>query len=305
MSSRVARTKPMRLLIESLEERCTPAGNVAAVLSGSTLAITGDAQDNQIQIQIIIDPDGLSVVIDGLSGTQVNGASSDWFPAFSVNSIVIQMNQGNDEVSLGGLFGLAVQGNLSVDLGAGKDELTFIKTIVNGSTTIRARAGNDTINFRGGNTFTGPALVDLAQGNDNLRSFDEGPGPNSFNKSLRILGGAGDDTVSIAGNTTVGGTFEFQGQAGDDTLSALISTFKKLVVDTGVGNDSVLLGEGPGLGITVQTSATVLLGVGGDFLGVRDSTFGSTFFDGGPGTDTFSDLGGNYFGVPSVIVSFP
>jgi len=305
MSSRVARTKPMRLLIESLEERCTPAGNVAAVLSGSTLAITGDAQDNQIQIQIIIDPDGLSVVIDGLSGTQVNGASSDWFPAFSVNSIVIQMNQGNDEVSLGGPFGLAVQGNLSVDLGAGKDELTFINTIVNGSTTIRARAGNDTINFRGGNTFTGPALVDLAQGNDNLRSFDEGPGPNSFNKSLRILGGAGDDTVSIAGNTTVGGTFEFQGQAGDDTLSALISTFKKLVVDTGVGNDSVLLGEGPGLGITVQTSATVLLGVGGDFLGVRDSTFGSTFFDGGPGTDTFSDLGGNYFGVPSVIVSFP
>ena len=299
MSSRVARTKPMRLLIESLEERCTPAGNVAAVLSGSTLAITGDAQDNQIQIQIIIDPDGLSVVIDGLSGTQVNGASSDWFPAFSVNSIVIQMNQGNDEVSLGGLFGLAVQGNLSVDLGAGKDELTFINTIVNGSTTIRARAGNDTINFRGGNTFTGPALVDLAQGNDNLRSFDEGPGPNSFNKSLRILGGAGDDTVSIAGNTTVGGTFEFQGQAGDDTLSALISTFKKLVVDTGVGNDFV-----QGHGITVQTSATVLLGVGDDLLDVMDSTFGSTFFDGGPGTDTFWDLF-NIFGVPSVIVSFP
>jgi len=295
----------MRLLIESLEERCTPAGNVAAVLSGSTLAITGDAQDNQIQIQIIDDfigPDGLPVVlINGLPGTQVNRASPVWFPASSVNSIVIQMNQGNDEVYLlGGLSGLAVQGNLSVDLGAGKDELTFINTIVNGSTTIRARAGNDTINFRGGNTFTGPALVDLAQGNDNLRSFDEGPGPNSFNKSLRILGGAGDDTVSIAGNTTVGGTFEFQGQAGDDTLSALISTFKKLVVDTGVGNDFV-----EGLGITVQTSATVLLGVGDDLLDVMDSTFGSTFFDGGPGTDTFLNLGGNNFGVPSVIVSFP
>jgi Ca2+-binding RTX toxin-like protein len=300
MASRVARTKQTRLLIESLEARCTPAGNVAAVLSGTTLVITGDAQDNQIQI---INPPSYFpiVLINGLSGTQVNGASSAWFPASAVNSIVIQMGQGNDEVYLGGgPPGLGVPGSLNVDLGAGDDELLFINTTVNGSTTIRGRAGNDDILFNGFNTLKGSVLADLAQGNDRFEASDD-----SFNKSLTILGGAGNDGVIIDEGTTVGGTFNFQGQAGDDSLFALTSTFKKLVVDTGAGNDSVQLGGSPGDGINVLTSATVLLGGGNDALLVGHSTFGSTFFDGGPGMDTFSNFGGNTFGSPSSIVNFP
>jgi Ca2+-binding RTX toxin-like protein len=269
-------------------------------LSGTTLVITGDAQDNEIQIDN--DLEGLAVVVRGSGGTQVNGASSAWFPAFAVNSIVIQMGQGNDEVYLGGgPPGLGVPGSLNVDLGAGDDELLFINTTVNGSTTIRGRAGNDDILFNGFNTLNGSVLADLAQGNDFFEASDD-----SFNKSLTILGGAGNDGVIIDEGTTVGGTFNFQGQAGNDTLFALESTFKKLVVDTGAGDDFVQLG-GPflGDGITVQTSATVLLGVGDDSLRVGDSTFGSTFFDGGPGTDTFSNLSGNTFGSPSSIVNFP
>jgi hypothetical protein len=96
MSSYARRVRSARLVVETLESRCTPAGHVAAVLSGSTLVITGDAKDNGIEVEDF--PGG--VLVSGLSGTLINGAASQTFSG--VSSLVIQMNQGNDEVYLGG-----------------------------------------------------------------------------------------------------------------------------------------------------------------------------------------------------------
>jgi hypothetical protein len=293
MSSYARRLRSARLVVETLESRCTPNGHVAAVLSGSTLVITGDAKDNDIQVEDF--PGG--VLVSGLPGTLINGLPSVTFSG--VSSLRIQMNQGNDVVYLGGNVGLTLSGSLSVDLGAGDDQLTFINTSVGGSTSIKAGAGDDVVAVNGGNTFNGSVLVDLAQGGDNFATADTGPGPNTFNKALRILGGAGNDVIFIQDFTWVGGTLEFQGQAGDDLIIVANSTAKKLVIDTAAGNDYVQLASA-----TVHTSATVRLGTGNDELNVSDSTFGSTYFDGGPGTDTFSDAGGNTFGSPSTIINF-
>jgi hypothetical protein len=310
MSSYARRLRSARLVVETLESRCTPAGHVAAVLSGSTLVITGDATDNAIQVE---DSTG-GVLVSGLSGTLINGINSQTFSG--VSSLRIQMNQGNDVVYLGGIGwhcieegdvnlcvgiggSLTLSGSLSVDLGAGNDQLTFINTSVGGSTSIKAGAGDDVVAVNGGNTFNGPVLVDLAQGGDNFGTANPG---NTFNKALRIMGGAGNDVIFIQNSTQVGGTLEFQGQAGGDRIIVAYSTAKKLVIDTAAGNDYVQLDNA-----TVHTSATVLLGTGDDELVVSEPTFGSTFFDGGPGGDTFMlrILAGNTLGSPSTIINLP
>ncbi len=292
MSSYARRIRSARLVVETLESRCTPAGNVAAVLSGTTLVITGDAHANEIQVEN--GPSG-SVLVSGLSGTLINGAAGQTFSG--VNSLRIQMNQGSDAVYLGGIpFGLSIAGSLTVDLGAGDDQLTIYNTSVGGSTRILAGAGDDVVAINGDNTFNGSVLVDLAQGGDNFATANPG---NTFNKSLRILGRAGNDVIFIQDSTLVLGTLEIQGQAGDDGIILANSTAKKLVIDTSVGDDQVQLAN-----ITVLTSATVLLGAGDDTLDVSNSTFGSTFFDGGVGTDVFFSFS-NFFGSPSTIINFP
>jgi hypothetical protein len=192
-----------------------------------------------------------------------------------------------------------------VDLGAGVDQLTFINTTVYGSTSIKAGAGDDVVAVNGNNTFYGSVLVDLAQGIDNFNIADLGTGPNTFNKALRILGGAGSDAIFIQDSTSVGGTLEVQGQAGGDSIIVVNSTANKLVIDTAEGDDYVELAS-----VTVLTSATVLLGTGNDELDVDPfsvpplSQFGSIYFDGGPGTDTL--IPGPYTVLgSSTIINFP
>ena len=296
MSICTRRVRSARLVVESLESRCTPAGQVAAVLSGTTLVITGDALDNAIQVE---DGSG-GVLVSGLWGTLINGSPSVTFS--DVGSLRIQMNQGNDVVYLGGLtYGLTIAGSLTVDLGAGDDQLTIYDTDVGGSTIIRARAGDDVVAVNGGNTFNGSVIVHLEQGQDNFATSDT----NTFNRALRILGGAGSDAIFLQDNFTVNGTLEIQGGAGDENI--LVGNLpgnwvRKLVVNTAAGNDFVQMSD-----LQVQTSATVLLGVGDDELQVINSTFGSAYFDGGPHltNDTFNDGGGNSFGSPSTIINFP
>jgi hypothetical protein len=55
----------------------------------------------------------------------------------------------------------------------------------------------------------------------------------------------------------------------------------------------------------VQASTTVRTGSDNDFVEVRDSTFhGVTTFDGGDGTDTFVDQGGNDFAFLPILIDF-
>ncbi|GBD35590.1 hypothetical protein HRbin36_00703 [bacterium HR36] len=309
---RGGKLRQQSLGVEPLEPRCTPAGDVSVVLSGNTLVLNGDAQDNDVLVQYVeVGQMVFYQVVPGQNGTTLNGDSSPLlFDAESVDNLDIRLNQGNDslEISRLGTASFFLSGNLLVDLGSGDDALTLGDLDIGGSTTILGRQGNDSLLLDGTSNFAGPVLLDLAQGNDNL-----GPVvPSSytgatFNKSLTILTGAGNDFITLGRSgfaTTVSGTLSIQTGAGDDEVFLVADTIKKLVIDTAQGNDRVIIYSS-----TIQSSATVLLGAGEDFLDPFMNTFnGPVLYDGGPGTDVFLHPPNSNTYPPSqppVVNSFP
>ncbi len=73
-----------------------------------------------------------------------------------------------------------------------------------------------------------------------------------------------------------------------------------LAVATGDGTAEVSFGK-----LSVQGRSTVRTGSGNDLVKVKDSTFlGLATFDGGGGTDTFQDLGGNSFASALMLIDF-
>ena len=87
-----------RPLIEALEDRTVPAGNVTASVIGGNLVIGGDAESNQITVKG--DTRG---TIDSESigpGTTINNQSGvATFVGFN-GSVVVRMGDGNDAASL-------------------------------------------------------------------------------------------------------------------------------------------------------------------------------------------------------------
>jgi hypothetical protein len=288
MSKRPSLSRSARLLLETLESRSTPAGNVAATFSAGTLTLTGDALGNDITITTVMDPDVplLHTIVTGNNETLVNGLP--WQAFSGVSHIVIRLNQGNDKLYFGvqgatGGNSFTIPGNLTIDLGPGDDDLTFSDSTVGGNTVIRGRQGSDSVVFGDSSSvfFGGNVTVLLEQGNDSFgMSF---VGGHTFGKNLVIDGGQDGDFLSVDGATVLG-TLTMRGGAGGDSLLVDSSTVKKLLIDAGAGDDFVGI-----LDTTVQTYANIQLGAGDDGISVFNTPIGihsSSVFDGGPGTDT-------------------
>jgi len=308
MSKRPSLSRSARLLLETLESRSTPAGNVAATFSAvtGTLTLTGDALDNDITITT----SSLQTIVAGNNGTLVNGSPSQAFTG--VSHIVIRLNQGNDKLYFGvqgastGGNSFTIPGNLTIDLGAGDDDLTFSDSTVGGNTVIRGRQGTDSVVFGDSSSvaFSGNVTVLLEQGNDFFgTSF---VGGHIFGNNLVIDGGQDGDFLLVDGADVAAGTLTMRGGAGDDGLYVQGSTVKKLLMDAGAGDDFVGIQE-----TTVQTYANIQLGAGDDGIAVDPTStsianVSSSVFDGGPGTDTdfsFIPLGIQFPGA--TIINFP
>lgn len=235
--------------LSALEDRSVPSGNVTANLVGTTLHVSGDADDNSIRLQ----GQGLGVVeIKGIN-TTVNGSNkSETFT--NITKLIVETAEGDDTIRS---QGLAI-GEIDIAAGAGDDTVRLAGTTgglfsdgriglslsVNGEDSgfdANETNGNDTIsvvvtNVRGeilsiyllgdGNNFSA-----AANGHDTFAITDttfvaESPNGETFihigTAGGYSLSGPGDDfqinnvnvTANVAGN--IGMYFYIQGSSGDD-----------------------------------------------------------------------------------------
>jgi hypothetical protein len=193
------RTLRKSLQVERLEDRQVLAGNVAVVVQGETLVITGDAADNAITLTYNSLTQRFAVRgrEAGGSPTLVNGqdtAPPANAPEFAgVRQINISMQGGHDSVEIGSpqAVDTVLSRWLSIDMGEGNDEV------------IAGRAGNapggaapTAVSLRTG----GSLIVNLGPGNDVLQVANADIGQN-----LTVVAGDGDDDVTFATEFTPGG----------------------------------------------------------------------------------------------------
>lgn len=313
-SNRKASKKYRLPRIESLDERITPAIN--AIFALGTLTVTGDNQDNNIEISRTAAGD---LVING--GTvNIRGKST----VVNTRSIVLSGLGGNDTLKLDEANGLLPRA--SIYGGTGND------TLIGGSSNdfLFGQAGNDNLQGKSGaDQLFGGANDDLLSGGDgDDQVYGEGgndrlnwtPGDDTdFNE-----GGSGVDTVEVNGGNdseaytaTADGTrvrldridptpffisigtselLVLNANGGDDNFAATgnLASLISITVDGGTGNDTLRGSNGKDLLIGGEGNDFVDGQQGEDtvFLGPNDDVFqwdpgdGSDLVEGQEGNDT-------------------
>jgi hypothetical protein len=218
--------RSFRPLLENLEDRLTPAGNVTSSLVAGNLTLTGDALANSITISeptlngpLVVTPNG-TTTLDGHSAAE----------SFTVTgNLTIQLGAGNDSISFDlGPNPITVPGTLSVNYGSSSgDKLTHT---INGGGNAFTVGQNLAITYGAGAVTT--ALDNLQVGSNSVPhsgnvTITHGPGNSNttFDSGLaglfaNILGNLSvTNTSGVADNflndTNVGGNVSFNnGRAG-------------------------------------------------------------------------------------------
>ena len=82
--------------IEPLERRALLAGNVLAAVTAGNLVITGDASDNNIEVQQLA---GGTWQVSGLS-TNINGGAAVFTTPGPVANVTVDLGAGNDTANI-------------------------------------------------------------------------------------------------------------------------------------------------------------------------------------------------------------
>lgn len=248
------RKSTTRLVLEELEPRWTPAGNVTAQMvdpfgtgTATFLSIVGDNEGNEIRV--VEDAPG-HVRIEGLGTTTINGkAADDLFSAgISIEFAEIDLGNGDDSLIHDFTGGQHPHGTI-IDAGAGDDSVTvFVKGWV-GSLGIVTAVGNDsvTIDLAPASVLFPGLHVNTGVGDDSVlfRANSDGGLPELWGAFFGIETEQGNDVVRFEGLfARLGGVplFVYLG-AGDDTLIGdSDSSHSSFVVEAlgGSGHDIVL-----------------------------------------------------------------
>ncbi|MEZ6055932.1 MAG: hypothetical protein R3C01_04435 [Planctomycetaceae bacterium] len=246
--------------IETLESRLLLAGNVTAVLKGSTLVITGDAAGNSILVTETDDHafsvqgrdtsvngvvDGLAT-FEGVSNIKIDlKGGNDFFSMMGdlhaeLKSVSVKLGDGDDDAAsvINGGSGTIYAGihkmriaKLTVDTGDGDDTFVLAGSQINKSLNAKSGDGDDVVTISS-NIISGKVAVNTGNGND-VANFHS-TGGTVFTKAVSIKMGAGNDTVNlqpIFGSITFHEQFKLDGGPGFDKL-----------VQNSSGGDIVFLG---------------------------------------------------------------
>lgn len=252
MPNRPRRSPSAPLAIERLEDRLPLAGNITAVVSGSTLKITGDAEANVLRVQSV-GGDATKFTLSSTSGTINNGG--DFTTPTGVKNISLKMLAGDDEVTFRNPDGpiivpVVVQGNITINGGDGTNHvlavgLTVQKNlkITNGS---NATSADETLLA---DLDVGGSLA-VKNGNGNsithiLHSREAGQ--SRIARNVTITNGIGQDTnllvdTNVGGNVTVkSGNGDANGIAGGTQIFNRENTTTRSVIG---GNVSITYKDG-------------------------------------------------------------
>ena len=238
--------------MESLEGRQMMAGNVlASVNSGGDLLITGDNQDNNIQIfqsmqQGAVIPGRVYITGAQNTNTTINGQSDGQYFDNVTRDIKIDLKDGLDRVKLGD--GLAsdhfvAPHDLVIDMGPGKDGVLIPAVTVKNNLTVNQGAGDDGFLLQdsivGTDGGTGDVTINGGNGADYI-----GFASDHIHGKLTVNAGTDNaaDTVELF-TMNVEGDSTINTGAGGDTVNMDIADFHNhdLTINTGNGQDKVHL----------------------------------------------------------------
>jgi hypothetical protein len=223
------------LRVEALEPRCMLDGNVSAQVLAGDLVISGDNQDNLIEIT----PTGQSgaYMVEGLGDTTVNDQSDPVLVSGVRDDFRIYMGAGDDTVVL--------QGHQPPIGAMGASEAPFLILSVPGDLWIRTFAGNDTVLINGVNVGHS-AHVKTYDGDDRV-----------------LVGGTHLDHVIVGAEAQRSETCDF--------MTANVYIAKDLRIITHGGRDVVGVAEGGFYeGVIVQIGRNLIINssTGDDRIGV-------------------------------------
>jgi Ca2+-binding RTX toxin-like protein len=319
-----AARRPVSFALEGLDRRVLPTVSAVFAPASGLLMINGDSLNNTIVVsrdaagKILINNG--AVAVKGGTPTVVNTTTIEVFGLDGNDTVTL--NEANGALPSALLFG--GNGNDTLTGGSGADEL-FGQA---GNDTLLGKGGNDFLFGGDGNdTLTGGSANDQVfgqSGNDRMvwnpgDGTDLNEGGDGFD-TVEVNGGNGTesftatangtrvrfDRVSPAPFTLDIGTAEslvVNANGGDDNFTAGngLAPLIQIVVDGGVGNDTLVGGDGADVLIGGDGNDVIVGGRGNDvaFMGAGDDVFvwnpgdGSDVVEGQDGADAMVFNGAN------------
>ncbi len=238
------------LSVQPLETRVLPAGNVNVRVSGESLVINGDSEDNEISVLI----NNGDLIVRGLNDTTINGEDDDFTVvdggARFVGRVVIRMGLGDDKVAIGD--DVEIHGRLTLEDFFGDDQLSIDAASINGGMDIRTHYGNDVVRLNG-TTISGASEIYTGFGEDLV--LLDGIETSAY---FKISMGPDDDGIDTDGNTFDGKFVTKLGLGADDANFDGDQVDESWVVRSKTGDDAVRAQN------MVIEGATLLRSTGGD-----------------------------------------
>jgi hypothetical protein len=232
-----------KLCIEQLEPRTVLNGTVTVSLSGSGLAINGDASANSIIVhQVGKNADGGAIIQVQGAGTKIenqltgkSGTSFNFGGTTGITDISIFLAGGNDVLNF---FNTSVTGDINVDMGDGNDvvSMTHVHT--------------SSIDSNGDNGVTDALEVELGSGRNTAVLTHV-----SVNGDIEFGGGLPSGQTTAVFNGVSAGTYIDVNFGSSRSNSATIINCSAQGLDTfDDGPDGVLTGVGNNFGAQIVTT---------------------------------------------------